>query len=47
LIDRFNTGVGIRIATPHSLTLKVFQVENPQLRNRTLVAHCANATNTQ
>jgi hypothetical protein len=30
-----------------SLTLKVFQVENPQLRNRTLVAHCANAVNTQ
>jgi hypothetical protein len=46
LIERFNSGVGIRIKTP-SLTLKVFQVENPQLRNRTLIAHCANASNTQ
>jgi hypothetical protein len=46
LVGRFTSGVGIRIVTP-SLTLKVFQVENPQLRNRTLVAHCANAVNTQ
>lgn len=47
LITLFNSGVGIRIATPNALTLKVFQVENPQLKNRTLVAHCANAANTQ
>ena len=46
LIDRFNSGVGIRLVA-NAITLKVFQVENPQLRNRTLVAHCANATNTQ
>lgn len=46
LIDRFTTGVGIRIVTG-DLTLKVFQIENPQLRRRTLIAHCANATNTQ
>ncbi len=46
LQTRFTSGVGIRIATS-SLTLKVFQLENPQLRNRTLVAHCASAVNTQ
>ena len=44
----FTGGLGIRIVTVGlSLTLKVFQVENPQLKNRTLVAHCANAVNTQ
>jgi hypothetical protein len=47
IVPRFNSGVGIRIVTPNSLTLKVFQIENPLLKNRTLVAHCANATNTQ
>jgi hypothetical protein len=47
LLTRFNSGVGIRIVTPNSLTLKVFQIENPLLKNRTLIAHCANATNTQ
>ncbi len=44
--DRFNGGIGLRIVTT-LVTLKVFLVENPQLRNRTLVAHCANAVNTQ
>ncbi len=40
------TGVGLRIVTAIrgvTLTLKVFQLENPGLLNRTLVAHCANA----
>lgn len=46
LWDRFKTGVGIRIVTSE-LTLKVFQVENPLLQSRTLVAHCADAVNTQ
>lgn len=43
---RFKTGTGVRIVTS-DLTLKVIQIENPQLRNRTLVAHCADAVNTQ
>jgi hypothetical protein len=42
----FTGGLSIRIVTT-DLTLKVFAIENPQLRNRTLVAHCANAMNTQ
>ena len=42
----FTGGLAIRIVTT-SLTLKVFQIEDPQLRHRTLVAHCANAVNTQ
>jgi len=46
LIDRFNSGVGIRLVTT-TLTLKVFQVEDPLMARRTLVAHCANAMNTQ
>ena len=45
LITRHNSGVGVRIVTP-DLTLKVFQVEDPQARRRTLVAHCGKATNT-
>lgn len=46
LQERFLAGQGVRVVT-NDLTLKVFQVENPQLRNRTLVAHCARAVNTQ
>lgn len=46
VLEYFTTGTGLRIVA-NGLTLKVFQVENPQLRNRTLVAHCANAVNTQ
>jgi hypothetical protein len=45
LLTRFTAGTGVRIVV-NDLTLKVFQVENPQTRNRTLVAHCAPATNT-
>lgn len=48
LWDRFNGGLTIRIvATELMLILKVMLIDNPQLMNRTLVAHCANATNTQ
>lgn len=50
LLQRFNTGIGVRLVTTNlevNLTLKVFQVENPLLKNRTLVCHCANAVNTQ
>lgn len=46
ILERFITGVGLRIVTA-DLTLKVFQVEKKQLKNRTLIAHCANAMNTQ
>lgn len=46
LVDRFNAGTSIR-AVVNGDTLKVFQVENPQLRNRTLIAHCGKAVNTQ
>jgi len=46
LLNRFLSGVGIRLRRAGQ-TLKVFQIENPYLRNRTLVAHCATATNTQ
>jgi len=45
VVERFTSGVGLRIVTPH-LTLKVFAVENPGLKNKTLVAHCANAAKT-
>jgi hypothetical protein len=38
--------VGLRILVK-GMALKVFQVENPQLRNRTLIAHCAPAVSTQ
>lgn len=46
LLERFIAGTGLR-AVVNGLTLKIFQVENPQLRNRTLIAHCANAVTTQ
>jgi hypothetical protein len=45
LLSQFSSGVGVRVIA-NDLTLKVFEVENPQLRNRTLVAHCAKAVNT-
>src|SRR5262245_59462804 len=45
IVDKFNTGKGVRIVT-ETLTLKVFQLENPDLKNRTLVAHCANTVKT-
>jgi hypothetical protein len=44
--DHFTGGIGLRLVVNGS-TLKVFQVENPLLRNRTLIAHCANALSTQ
>lgn len=47
LLDYWTSGTGLRLSTHNDLTLKVIQVENPELRNRTLVAHCANAVNTQ
>lgn len=46
LWERFKAGTEIRIVTGE-LTLKVFQLENPLLQNRTLVAHCGDAVNTQ
>lgn len=47
LLDYFLAGTGLRLVSSDlGLTLKVFQVENPQLRKKTLVAHCANAVNT-
>jgi len=46
LVTRFKSGVGIR-AVVNGQTLKVMQIENPQLRSRTLIAHCADATKTQ
>ena len=39
-------GLAIR-AVVNGQTLKVFLVENPQFRNRTLIAHCALAEHTQ
>jgi hypothetical protein len=44
LVERFVSGTGVRLIA-NGLTLKVFQVENPLLRNRTLVAHCGVAVN--
>jgi hypothetical protein len=41
--DYFAGGTGLRLVV-NGLTLKVFQVEIPQLRNRTLIAHCAPVT---
>lgn len=46
LWDYFNAGTGVRVIA-NGLTLKVSLVENTQLRNRTLLAHCAPAVNTQ
>lgn len=46
VVDYDTGGTGLRIVT-NGMTLKVALVENPQARNRTLVAHCANAENTQ
>lgn len=46
LMTHFQAGTGLRVVV-NGLTLKVFQVENPQLRNRNLVAHCAQAVNVQ
>ena len=45
MMTNFTSGIGLRILV-NDLALKVFEVENPLLRNRTLVAHCAKATNT-
>lgn len=44
LVTKFKSGVGVRILAD-GLTLKVIQLENNQLRNRTLLAHCGNAAN--
>jgi hypothetical protein len=46
VVTHFTGGKSLRLVA-NGLTLKVFQVENPLLRNRTLIAHCANAVNTQ
>lgn len=46
LMAKFQAGTGLR-AVVDGLTLKVFQVENPQLKNRNLVLHCAQAVNVQ
>ncbi len=46
VLSYFTGGTGLRLVA-NGMTLKVFQVENPLLRNRTLIAHCANAVNTQ
>lgn len=46
LLDYFTAGTGIRILA-NNMTLKVLELENPQARNRTIVAHCANAVNTR
>ncbi len=42
-----DTNVSMRVVSVATgLTLKVFGVENPQLRNRTLIVHAAPAVNT-
>jgi hypothetical protein len=46
VMEYFTGGTGLRLVV-NGLALKVFQVENPRLMNRTLIAHCANAVNTQ
>jgi hypothetical protein len=43
VLDYFLGGTGLRLVV-NGLTLKVFQVENPRLLNRTLIAHCAQVT---
>lgn len=42
----FAGGTGQRLIA-NGITLKVFQVENPLLQNRTLIAHCAPAVTAQ
>jgi hypothetical protein len=46
LWDYYNGGTSLRIIA-NGLTLKVIQLENPLMRNRTLLAHCGKAVNTQ
>jgi hypothetical protein len=46
VVAKFQAGIGLR-ALVNGLILKVFQVENPQERNRNLVLHCAQAVNVQ
>lgn len=46
VVQRFTGGTGVRIVTTEQ-TFKVFKVENPQMRNRTLIAYCADAVVTQ
>jgi hypothetical protein len=46
LWNYFAGGTGVRLLAK-GLTLKVSLIENPQLRNRTLLVHCAPAVNTQ
>lgn len=46
--DRFHGGFTVRIVTTElPITLKVMLLDNPQLANKTLVAHCAKAVNTK
>lgn len=46
LLDRFNAGQSLQ-ALVDDVTLKIFSVEDPYLKHKTLVAHCGKATNTQ
>lgn len=45
LVDTFNAGLGVRVIA-NGDTFKVSLLDNPQMRNRTLVAHCAKAVRT-
>lgn len=50
LVAKERGGIGVRLVVAlagYDLVLKLIKTENPQLRNRTLVAHCADAVNTQ
>lgn len=46
LVEKFRSGVGVRVVTA-DYTLKVFKIVDSQLRKRSLIAHCADAVNTQ
>ena len=45
IVTKWNSGTGLR-AVVNGKTLKVIEVGNPQLKNRTLVLHCGKATTT-
>jgi hypothetical protein len=45
LWDYFAGGTSVRVVV-NGQTLKVLELENPLLLNRTIVAHCGKATNT-
>lgn len=45
VVSHYDAGRSLRVLV-HGFTLKVIELENPQLRNRTVILHCGKATTT-